>query len=125
MGTRYAAPRGQTTGTSAGEAEEQVPYVGLRAQKTPPPGTRPWAAGGCGARGSPVLQWCASSSSPRRRLHAGRRRCAVPRCAGVVGEGAEGLGVEGGRGAVDGRLGQEGAGASGGAREELGLVQAR
>ena len=43
VGTRYAAPWGQTTGTSAREVEEQVPHVGLRAQKTPPPGTRPAA----------------------------------------------------------------------------------
>ena len=41
-----------------------------------------------------MLQWCASSSSPRRRLLDGPRRCAVLRCTDVVGEGAEGLGVE-------------------------------
>ena len=61
-----------------------------------------------------MLQWCASSSSPRRRLLAGRRRCAVPGCTGVVGEGAEGFGVEGGGGGVGGSAAQQGETAAGG-----------
>ena len=39
--TAYAAPRGQTTGTSAREGEVRELHHGLRAQERPLPGTRP------------------------------------------------------------------------------------
>ena len=39
--TEYAAPRGQTTGTSAREGEVREQHYGLRAQKRPLPGMRP------------------------------------------------------------------------------------
>ena len=39
--TANAAPRGQTTGTSAREGEVREQHYGLRAQKPPLPGMRP------------------------------------------------------------------------------------
>ena len=76
-----AAPRGPKTGTRAREVEEQVPHVGLRAQKTPPPGERPSlrsprrrevtaASGtsqGMACRSSPCRYWQAVRARPWTR----------------------------------------------------------
>ena len=45
------APRGQKTAARAREVEEQATHVGLRAQRTPPPGERP------GILTEPEPQW--------------------------------------------------------------------
>ena len=76
-----AAPRGPKTGARAREVEEQVTHVGLRAQKTPPPGERP------GILPEPLPQ--RSDRSRRRFSGDGLAQLAMPSLAGAAGEAVD------------------------------------
>ena len=78
---QHAAPRGQETGTRAGEVEEQVSHSGLRAPKTPPPGARP----GCLSDPEPQR----SDRSQRRFVGNALPTLALPSLAGSAAEAVD------------------------------------
>ena len=79
---QHAAPRGQETGTRAGEEVEHVTHSGPRAPKTPPPGARP------GLPPEPVPQ--RSDRSLRRFAGDALPQLATPSLAGAAGEAVDG-----------------------------------
>ena len=79
--THHAAPRRQTPVSAIREVEEQVSHVGLRAQKTPPPGERP------GILTEPLPQ--RSDRSRRHFSGDGLPQLAMPSLASAASEAAD------------------------------------